>query len=185
MTLINAAVFERHLEGRPILFETFWDWTTMPSEYCTGFSLTINWSKPNPADVEAIRRLAALIDEHEIGIHLERTATTRKIHFGIVNTPCYDPEEHKTVISLAELELERENTPAFDWLFESMEAEEREDMVYAQWPRLRTSIIEGTYYELEAEIPSRSLDPPLQTDAVAGATVRLFVNSREKVLLTA
>ncbi len=184
MTLFTVAHFERTLPGRPILFETFWDWT-IPGEYCTGFTLTINWSDPHPADTEAMRRLAALIEENNIGIHLERTDRARKIHFGIVNTPCYDLDRHDTIISLAELELERENTPAFDWLFESFEETEPEDAVFCAWTTFRISIVEGIYYEVEAEIPSRSIDPPLQTNARAGVTVRLFVPHKEKSLLEA
>jgi len=126
MTLINVAIFERRMPSSHILFETFWN-KCIPGKYCTGTRLDSHWTSigviPTPADVEVFHYLDKLLIQ-QIGLHLERNATTRKIYIGIVGIPCFDQFEPMTVMSLAEIELHNENTPAFDWLCDSTESQE-------------------------------------------------------------
>ena len=171
--LIQQPLFERRMSSNPIIFEAFWSGEDQ-CEVCEGFTLIVNWRNPDPRYVEVFHRLNYLIENNTLGIHLERRTNARKIHFGVAGTKCYDPEEHRIVISLAEIELHRENTQAFDWLIETFEDEEPEDQIYCAWPQMEV-VSTTSPYEFAATIPDNRIYDELRTFCRAECTVRFFV----------
>ena len=172
--LIQQPLFEHRMTRNPILFEAFWN-SEEQREVCEGFVMSVNWSPADPLDIEVFYRMDYLTKNYTLGIYLERKPGVRKIHLGNVGSPCYDPVEHKSVISLAEIELHSENTPAFDWLVDSIEDEEPEDEVYFSWPQVDVRLYEP--YEFAATMPDGRIYDEMRTFCRAGATIRFFVQT--------